>query len=119
MSRRKSRGYQKAQHSFGEADAGSILGKAAPTCRSLPGLQHSRERSCLEEQGFLELNYVHIQLELGIVNNSTEVKLHLTAALLQDSVSWFWGCLDNLHRGKGKIIKQSPESQAEQGVFWL
>lgn len=96
---------------------GQPWAKSGPTCR-WPGLWHSREHPRLEEQGLLELNHVHIQLELGIVNDSTEAKLHLAAALLQDCVSWFWVCLDHLQMGEGRITEQSPESQTEQGVFW-
>ena len=102
---------------LGKQTPGQPWAKAAPTRRSLQGLQHSRECPRLEEQGLPELNHVRIQLELGIVNDSTETKLHLTAALLQDSVSWFWVCLDHLQTGEGRITEQSPESQAKQGAF--
>lgn len=117
MSRRKSRGHWRTQHGSGEADTGSAPGKGSSHSRSLPGLQHSRECPRLEEQGFLELNHVRIQLEVSIVNDSTDAKLHLTAALLQDSVSWFWVSLDHLQTGQGRITEQSPESQTEEGVF--
>lgn len=105
MSRKKSRGHLRAQRGSGEA---------APTRRSLPGLQHPPERPGLEKQGLLELKHVRIQLELGIVNDSTEAKLHLAAALLQDSVSWFWVCLDHLQTRQGRTTDHNPESQAEQ-----
>ena len=117
MSRRKSSGHRRAQRSSGEADMGQPWAKAVPTCRSVC-LQHSCEHPRLEEQGLLELNHVRLQLELGIVNDGTEAKFHLTDALLQDSVSWFWVGLNHLQTGEGRITDQSPESQAEQGIFW-
>lgn len=80
-------------------------GQSSSSRRSLPGLQHSRARPRLEEQGLLELNPVRIQLDLGVVNDSTEVKLHLAAALLQNSVSWFRVWLDHLLTGEGIKIK--------------
>lgn len=86
-----------------------ISNRQLPLEQSLLHLHHSRERPCLEQQGLLELNRVHIQLEVSIINDSAQAKLHFTAALLQDGVSWFWVCLDHLQRGQGRITEQSSD----------
>lgn len=92
--------------------------KAVPVHRALPGLQHSRGRPCLEGEGILEPNHGCAQFELGVGNKGTEVHLGLTAALLHHSVSRFWDCLEHLGTEEGRITEQSPESQAEKGLFW-
>lgn len=103
---------------FWEAGTGPALGKGSSRSQGPACPQHSRGCPCLEGQGVLELSHGCAQLELGVGNNSTEVHLGLLAALLQHSVSWFQDWLDHLQTQEGGITEQSPEGQAEKGIFW-